>query len=102
MIKTSATQDQIKTSMKQLIKSSLEAIKTVMSDANTSDTLKAQKIDDLINKLNSTIDTQIAALNATATPTIATPTAPTTIPVAADDGKMPAFFRTNLDYGSKK
>jgi hypothetical protein len=104
MIKTAATQDQIKASMKQLIKASLESIKDVIADPNTSQTSKSAKIDDLINRLNSTLDTQIAALNATATPATATPTTPAAIPAAADDGanKVPAFWRRNLDYGSSK
>lgn len=82
-IAITVTQDQIKASMKQVIKSNLDDIKAAIIDPNLSQTIKAQKIDDLITRLNSIIDTQITALNATATPT-ATIQPPTTL--AADDG----------------
>ena len=98
MIKTAATQDQIKVNLKQLIKDNLEAIKAVIADPNISQSVKSQKIDDMIVRLNTIIDAQVSSLNARTTPLIATPTAIS----AANDGKVPEMWRQNLDYGERK
>ena len=95
MIKISAD---VKAILRTHIKTELEILKKLLVDKTKTDDQRIKEIDQIIYRLQSLVDANVP--NETA----ATPGTTTSGTAAADDNKtkVPAFFRKNLDYGSRK
>jgi len=95
MIKISAD---VKAILRTHIKTEMEALKKLLIDKMKTDDQRIKEIDQIVYRLQSLVDSNVPNETSVAPRTTTSGTAP------ADDNetKVPAFFRTNLDYGSRK